>query len=34
MKRGNVVKLYNDLKNIGIKIDLLFLDDDSPDGTG
>ena len=31
---GNVVKLYNDLKNIGIKIDILFLDDDSPDGTG
>ena len=31
---GNVVKLYNHLKNIGIKIDILFLDDDSPDGTG
>tara|TARA_B110001469_G_C9641195_1_gene322561 strand:+ start:491 stop:1198 length:708 start_codon:yes stop_codon:yes gene_type:complete len=31
---GNVVKLYNHLKNLGIGIDILFLDDNSPDGTG
>jgi dolichol-phosphate mannosyltransferase len=31
---SNVVKLYNHLKDIGIEIDILFLDDNSPDGTG
>ena len=31
---GNVVKLYNHLKSIDVNIDILFLDDDSPDGTG
>ena len=31
---GNVVRLYKHLKDIGINIDILFLDDDSPDGTG
>jgi dolichol-phosphate mannosyltransferase len=30
----NVVQLYNHLKDIGTKIDILFLDDNSPDGTG
>ena len=31
---SNVVKLYNHLKDIGTEIDILFLDDNSPDGTG
>jgi len=31
---SNVVKLYNHLKDIGIEVDILFLDDNSPDGTG
>lgn len=31
---SNVVKLYNHIKDIDIEIDILFLDDSSPDGTG
>ena len=30
----NVVKLYNHLREIDTEIDILFLDDNSPDGTG
>ena len=30
----NVVKLYKHIKDIGIEVDVLFLDDNSPDGTG
>ncbi len=31
---GNVVKLYKHLKSLQIDLDLLFIDDCSPDGTG
>ena len=33
-EKGNVVRLYKHLKSLQIDLDLLFIDDCSPDGTG
>jgi dolichol-phosphate mannosyltransferase len=33
-EKGNIVKLYNQLKRLDINLDLLFIDDCSPDGSG
>ena len=33
-EKGNVVKLYRHLKSLEIDLDVLFIDDCSPDGTG
>lgn len=33
-ERGNVQKLYQALKNLPCNLDILFCDDNSPDGTG
>jgi dolichol-phosphate mannosyltransferase len=33
-EKGNVVKIYNDIRSLEIDLDILFVDDASPDGTG
>ena len=33
-EKGNVLKLYNHIKSLPINLDILFIDDSSPDGTG
>jgi dolichol-phosphate mannosyltransferase len=33
-ERENVEKMYHDISNTGIDADVLFIDDNSPDGTG
>ena len=33
-ERDNVEKIYMDINTLGIPFDILFLDDNSPDGTG
>lgn len=33
-EKGNVLKLYNHIKSLRLDLDILFIDDSSPDGTG
>ena len=33
-EKSNVKLIYNELNSLDLKFDILFLDDDSPDGTG
>src|SRR5271157_2020858 len=33
-EKENVEKMYREIVNLGLELDILFLDDNSPDGTG
>jgi len=33
-ERANVERLFNDIENLNLDVDFLFVDDNSPDGTG
>jgi dolichol-phosphate mannosyltransferase len=33
-ERGNIERLYEEIRGLGLPLDILFVDDNSPDGTG